>query len=496
MESLVYAVKPERRARLTTGVILGVLLVALEGTVVATAMPRVIRDLGGAELYSLPFTFYLLSMTLSGPLWGRLSDLWGRRTPYCWAVGLFLLGSALSGASWDMMTLIAARTLQGLGAGGVQTLNLTLIGECYPMAERARMQAYISVVWGLSSAIGPLAGGLITDVLSWRAVFWLALPVGVAALSLVGSAYPRSAGYRRGSRLDVPGALWFACSGAMLLYGLERHLWGLTGAAAALLLMLPCIEAHQPVPLVPVHAFRDRFLRGSLLGNYLGGMAFFGAVAFIPLWGQVALGRSAAEAGLLLTPLSGGWTLSGALAARWLPRWGAVRLVRLGAALIVIGFSAWAALSRAPFGVQMLCGILIGAGMGQVMIALLISTQEAARRDELGVITALVFFARNVGGAMGTALMSALLGQALFEVRHLLERFPLLLAFAACLGLLLWGVSGSLQGPATNARAPDPEQAPQGATGSRAPNAANAPHLPNAESRPAPAPDRGPIEAP
>jgi MFS family permease len=442
-------------------------LVALEGTVVATAMPRVIRDLGGAALYSLPFTFYMLAMTISGPLWGRFSDLWGRRKPYFGTLVLFLLGSALSGAAWNMEALVGARTLQGAGAGGLQALNLTLIGELYPMRERARVQSYISLIWGLSSVLGPLIGGVITETLSWRAVFLLAIPVGLLALTLVGRFYPPWRGTEEAPRIDGLGALWFSLSGVLGLYGLESQHWGLVGLAALLLAVFPRIEARHPMPLLPLQLLRDGFLRRSLGSNFLGGMAFFGSVAFIPLWGQTALGSSAVEAGLLLTPLSGGWTLSGLLAARWLPKWGPQRLIRLGAALITTGFTAWAMLSQSPLYVQMGCGLLVGLGMGQAMIALLISTQESVKRTELGVVTALIFFCRNVGGALGTALMSALLGRNLFEPAGLLARFPGVLLFAAALGLGMLFIGGTLrERPLSAEGAPDRVQTPQQAIGS------------------------------
>jgi MFS family permease len=344
---MVTPVVVSHRIRVTAGLILGLFLAALEATVVATAMPRVIRELGGVQLYSLPFALYLLMATVSGPIWGRASDLYGRRRLYLAAVLIFLLGSALSGAARSMGMLIATRTLQGLGGGGLQTLTFTLVGELYPLRERARVQGWISGVWGLSALVGPLIGGLIVDHFSWRWVFYLNLPFGIAALLLVGRGVPERAGHEA-PRIDLSGAALFTLWAGALIYGLELESPGALIVAALALILFVFVERGQELPLLPFPALRRPFAFRGFLGNLLGGMAFFGMTAYIPFFAQVARGQSATIGGLLLSPMTVGWTVSSVLAARWLPRWGPRPMARWGPLAMMGGFGLWALAWRAP----------------------------------------------------------------------------------------------------------------------------------------------------
>ncbi|MCS6963368.1 MAG: MFS transporter [Thermoflexus sp.] len=430
------------RARVTAGLILGLCLAALEATVVATAMPRVIQELGGVALYSFPFALYLLMATVSGPIWGRSSDLYGRRRLYLAAVLLFLLGSALSGASGSMPMLIAARALQGLGGGGLQTLTFTLVGELYPLRQRARVQGWISGVWGFSALVGPLVGGLIVDHFSWRWVFYLNVPFGIAAMLLVGRGVPESAP-EPGRRVDVQGAALFALGAGAFIYGLELESPVALILAALVMVGFAIFERRQPLPLIPFPALRRPFAFRGFLGNLLGGMAFFGMTAYIPLFAQVARGQSATIGGLLLSPMTVGWTVSSMLTARWLPRWGPRPLARWGPMAMIVGFGAWALARQAPLPALGLSGLIIGAGMGIVMLALLVCAQEEAPREVLGVVTAMLLFARNIGGSMGAAVMGAALGPALSAggeaLRTAFWKVPAL-ALVLSLGILLMGL--------------------------------------------------------
>jgi len=400
------------RGRVTAGLILGLFLAALEATVVATAMPRVIQELGGVALYSLPFALYLLMATVSGPIWGRSSDLYGRRRLYLAAVVLFLIGSALSGAARSMPMLIAARALQGLGGGGLQTLTFTLVGELYPLRERARVQGWISGVWGFSALVGPLVGGMIVDHLSWRWVFYLNVPFGLAAMLLVGRGVPESRA-APGARVDIGGAALFALGAGALIYGLELESPAALFLAALLLAVFAGFERQQALPLIPFSALRRPFALRGFLGNLLGGMAFFGMTAYVPLFAQVARGQSATIGGLLLSPMTVGWTVSSMLTARWLPRWGPRPLARWGPVAMIAGFGAWALARQAPLPLLGLAGLIVGSGMGVVMLSLLVCAQEEAPREILGIVTAMLLFARNIGGSMGAAAMGAVLGPAL-----------------------------------------------------------------------------------
>ncbi|GBD10036.1 Multidrug resistance protein 3 [Candidatus Thermoflexus japonica] len=440
---LTKAERAPHRLRVTAGLILGLFLAALEATVVATAMPRVIQDLGGVQLYSLPFALYLLMATVSGPIWGRASDLYGRRRLYLTAVGLFLLGSALSGAARSMPMLIGARALQGLGGGGLQTLTFTLVGELYPLRDRAQVQGWISGVWGFSALVGPLVGGLIVDHFSWRWVFYLNLPFGLAAMSLVGGGIPE-ARPKSGVSLDLGGAALFVLGAGALIYSLELESPPALILAALAMVGFAIFERHQALPLIPFPDLRRPFAFRGFLGNLLGGMAFFGMTAYIPLFAQVARGQSATVGGLLLSPMTVGWTVSSVLTARWLPRWGPRPLARWGPVAMIAGFGAWAMARGAPLPLLGFAGLVVGAGMGVMMLALLVCAQEEAPREVLGIVTGMLLFARNIGGSMGAAVMGAALGPALtVGGEALLTAFWKIpaLALGLSLGLLWIGLS-------------------------------------------------------
>src|SRR5215831_14200299 len=222
-----------RRWIVTTGLLLGIFLAALEATVISTAMPTVVASLGGLDRYSWVFSAYLLTSTASVPLWGRLSDLYGRRRLYLWAIGLFLIGSMLAGISQSMLQLVLFRAVQGLGAGGLIPLALTIIGEIYTLAERMRMQAVFSSVWGVSSVVGPLVGGIITDSISWRWVFYLNLPFGLIAASIVHRTLPEHA---RRARVVVDwlggGLLFLATTLLLIALSEASFVWGVLALAS------------------------------------------------------------------------------------------------------------------------------------------------------------------------------------------------------------------------------------------------------------------------
>lgn len=416
------------------GLLLGLFLAAIESTVVATAMPRVIADLGGQQLYSLPFSLYLLLATVSGPLWGRTSDLFGRRRLYLIATTLFLLGSALSGASQAMHQLIWARALQGLGAGGLMALTFTVIGELYPMRERARVQGFISGVWGIAGLVGPLIGGFITDQMSWRWVFYLNIPFGVAGMMLIAGSYVDRSQHRK-STLDLGGAALFASGAGLLVYGIQMHAPVLDVIGVGLLAVFALFDVRQATPLIPLDAIRNALIGRAILGNLLAGMAFFGSTAFLPLFGQAARGQSATAAGALLAPMTVGWTISSIWSARWLPELGPRPLSVVGATGMITGFGLWAVGLGSPLWVLGGGSLLAGLGMGAIMLALLVSAQEEAGPEVLGIVTGLLQFARNFGGSVGAALMGAALGGALTAggtaLFNAFWRVPALAAFLA-----------------------------------------------------------------
>ncbi|WP_102125328.1 MDR family MFS transporter [Deinococcus planocerae] len=445
-----------RRARqlATTGLVLGVFLAALEASVVAAAMPSVIADLGGQRMYALPFAVYLLTSTVSSPLWGRASDVVGRRRLYLTGVVLFLLGSALCGLAQSMEWLVAARALQGLGAGAVLPLTLTIIGETYSLAERGRVQAFISGVWGVSGLVGPLLGGWLTDALSWRWTFYASLPFGVAAL-LIAWRHLRETGNPRPARLaqlDWAGAALFTLGSGLTVWGLEGRLWAMVGLGLLILIAAVGLERRHPDPLLPMRSLRERVPRVAFAGNALGGGAYFGVIAYLPLYAQGVGGGGATGAGAILTPMLVGWTLSAMLSARLLTRVPLALLSQLGFAVLTAMFAALTFAVHSPLWVTSALGFVVGVGMGFAMLSLLLSAQDRATRGELGAVTSGVLFARQMGGALGVAVMALLIGPAAIEAGGVALAEGLGRAYLLALGLVAAGLVLSLTLPRTGVR--------------------------------------------
>ncbi|MFT2718802.1 MFS transporter [Deinococcus sp. A31D244] len=407
-------ISPQVRQLATVGLVVGVFLAALEASVVATAMPSVIEDLGGERLYALPFAVYLLTSTVSSPLWGRASDIVGRRRLYLWGVVIFLIGSALCGLSSSMTALILARAVQGLGAGALLPLTLTMIGELYTLAERTRVQSFISGVWGISGLLGPLLGGWLTESLSWRWTFYASLPFGVAALLLALRFLPET-GRPRPARLDWPGALLFTAGSGLLVWGLEQKRWLMVAGGLLTLLAAVLVERRHPEPLLPMRALRQRLPRVAFAGNLLGGAAYFGVIAYLPLYAQGVSGGGATSAGAILTPMLVGWTLTAILTARLVKTVPLARIAQTGFAVLVLMFAALIFAVHAPLWVTSVLGFAVGTGMGLAMLSLLLAAQESSPREDLGAVTSGVLFARQMGGALGVALMALLIGPAAIE---------------------------------------------------------------------------------
>jgi EmrB/QacA subfamily drug resistance transporter len=407
------ALTSRRRLFVTAGLLLGIFLAALEATVVSTAMPTVVASLGGLDHYSWVFSAYLLTSTASVPLWGRLSDLYGRRRLYLSAITLFLIGSMLAGISQSMLQLILFRALQGLGAGGLIPLALTIIGELYTLAERTRMQGVFSSVWGVSSIAGPLIGGFITDSISWRWVFYLNLPIGLVAGLVVHRTLPSHVPSGKAT-VDWQGGLLLFLSTTLLLVALSEVSLGWAVLALVSILVFAYVEQRATDPILPFILFRNRIVTVATAVGFLAGMALFGTIAFIPLLVQLTTGGSATSAGQILTPLYLTWVLASIVAARLLLRIGARVSTVAGTAAVFIATMAlpWLAVgsSRALVFADI---ALMGTGLGFAMLSLLLAVQHSVARSELGVATSLNLFARSIGGAVGVAIMGAILAAGL-----------------------------------------------------------------------------------
>ena len=406
---------PRRRA-ITAGLLLGMSLGALEATVVSTAMPTVIATLGGLAHYSWVFSAYLLTSTASVPIWGRLSDLYGRRRMYLLGVAIFLIGSVMSGAATSMFTLIVARAIQGLGAGAIIPLSMTIVGELYTLGERARTQALFSGVWGVASIAGPLVGGYITDALSWRWVFYLNVPFGFCCMAVLALAYPATRTIRQ-VQVDWLGA-------ALLFSGISTLLiaiGGDAGSSAAWLVATVVLlggfalaQQRAAEPILPLSLVRLPVISRTLVVVFLVGIAMFGAIAFIPLFVQSVQGGTATQAGQAVTPLFLGWVVMSIVGARMTVRLGYRVSAVAGSILMTAGFIGLSLLdSHSPRTLLVASCTMLGAGMGTQMLSLLLAVQHAVDRSQLGLATSLNQFSRSIGAALGVSAMGAIFARGL-----------------------------------------------------------------------------------
>ena len=414
----------QRRWAVTIGVMTGMFIAALEATVVGTAMPTVIASLGGLNHYSWVFSAYLITSTVTVPVWGKLSDLYGRGRVYQIGIAVFLLGSMLSGMSTTMTQLIVFRAIQGLGAGALVPIGMTIIGDIFTLEERAKMQAYFSGVWGLASVVGPVAGGFITDQLSWRWVFFINLPIGLITALVIGFALKEP---KRTARpvIDYAGAALLMASITLLMLGLVEggttlaSLFSLENAmffagAAVLAGLFVWVENHAADPIIPFKLFRNRVVSVSVLAGFLAGVAMFGAISFVPLFAQAALGTTATEAGSLLTPLMLSWVGLSVIGGRLLLKIGYRPTAIAGFTLLTVGFAFLSTYQPETQRLWLYLDlILIGAGLGLSMLTLLIAVQQSVERTQLGVATSLNQFTRSIGGAVGIAVMGAILSAGL-----------------------------------------------------------------------------------
>jgi EmrB/QacA subfamily drug resistance transporter len=411
----------KRRWLVTAGVMTGMLLAALEATVVGTAMPTIVAALGGLAHYSWVFSAYLLTSTVTVPVWGKLSDLFGRRRLFQIGVGVFLVGSAACGLATSMTQLIIWRAVQGVGAGALVPLAMTIIGDIFTLEERAKMQGLFSGVWGISSVFGPLVGGFITDQLSWRWVFLINLPVGIAAAVIIGVALIEPPRHGTPS-IDYLGAtvLTGAVTILLLVVGAThiatlRNIVLMALVVGAFIWFLQ-IEKRAKDPVVPLTLFRNRVVAVAVGVGFLAGIAMFAAITFVPLLAQGVLGATATQAGSFLTPLMLSWVLMSIIGGRLLMRFGARLLVLAGLLFMLAGFMALATFSRTtPRALMVVELIAIGAGLGLVMLTLLIASQHSVQREQLGITTSLNQFSRSIGGAIGVAILGALLSAGLAQ---------------------------------------------------------------------------------
>ena len=398
---------------LMAGLMLSLLVAAMDSTVVGTALPTIVRGLGGFSLYSWVFTGYLLTSTTSVPIWGRLADIVGRRIILLCGLGLFVGGSVLCGLAPSMPFLIVFRLLQGVGAGCVQPVVFTIVGDTFPIAQRARLQGYFSAVWAIASIAGPILGALFVSTIGWRWIFDINLPIGLLAGGLIwGHREPPRSG-TEDRHLDLLGALLLTVGIAGLLLGLGAGAasaginWPVAGGGAAALLLFFLFERRARVPVVPLDLLRNRVVGPALGATILAGTLMFGLTAYIPLLVQDGLHGTPFMAGAAVAPMSLGWPVGSVTAGRLLLRVGYERLLLAGATVLVLGATALALLPHSAV-VAGSAAAVLGLGMGLVSTPVLIVIQSSVPHRRRGAATAFNQLSRTVGGALGVGLMGIL----------------------------------------------------------------------------------------
>lgn len=401
-----------------SGLLLGMLLAALDQTIVATALPTIVADLGGLSHLAWVVTAYLLTATASTPLYGKIGDMYGRKRIFQAAIVVFLIGSALSGLSQNMTELIAFRAFQGLGAGGLMVGAQAIIGDIVSPRERGRYQGYMGSVFALASVAGPLLGGFFVDNLSWRWVFYINVPIGLVALFVTSTAMHLPT-RRAVHRLDYLGtALLTAAVTAVILlttWAGTQYAWlspqilGLAGASVLLLIVFVRTEQRAREPVLPMHLFRNRLFDVANGAGFLLGFVMFGAIVFVPLLLQVVYGSSATVSGLQLLPVIGGMMITSIASGKMITRLGTYRAFPiLGMALVAVGMYLMSLLGpHSSYYVFAAYMLVLGLGMGLVVQVLVLIVQNAVEYRDLGTATSSSTFFRTIGGAFGVAIFGA-----------------------------------------------------------------------------------------
>lgn len=411
------------RGPILLSVMLSVGLIAIDATILATAVPSIVNDLGGFAQFPWLFSIYLLAQAVSVPIFAKFTDLIGRKPIMLLGIGLFVLGSILCGIAWSMPALIAFRALQGLGAGAVQPTAMTIIGDIYSVAERARVQGYVASVWALSSVVGPTLGGLFVDFLNWRWIFFVNVPLAaLAAWWLFGRFHEKVV--RKQHRIDVGGSALLGVGSSLIVLGLLEGgiLWqwssvpSITILTVGVLLMIlfGVVERRAAEPILPGWLFRSRLLNSTNLAALGVGVLLIGLTSFIPLYAQGVLHTTALVAGFALAALTLGWPLAASVAGRIYLKIGFRRTALIGAVVIMIGSALLTLLSShsSVWQVAATC-FVIGMGLGLVASPTLIAAQAAVDWDRRGVVTGTFVFSRSMGSALGIAVFGAIANASL-----------------------------------------------------------------------------------
>ncbi|WP_205287699.1 MDR family MFS transporter [Luteibacter yeojuensis] len=418
-ETAVAAAPTQSRRLLLTALMLVMLLAALDGTIVSTALPTIVGELGGLDQLSWVVTAYMLSSTVVVPLYGKFGDLYGRKLMMQIAIAVFLVGSVLCGLAQNMVELILMRAVQGLGGGGLVVVTVASVGDIIPPAERGRYQGLFGGVYGLATVIGPLVGGFMVDHLSWRWIFYVNVPLGLLCVVIIAAVFRPHVRHVRhaidywGAALltvALSGLILFTTEGGTVLPWDSIELWFILALALAAIAGFILVERGAGEPIMPLHLFSHRiFVLCSLIGFFVGA-ALFGSTTFIPLYMQVVKGATPTAAGMQLLPLMGGVILSSIVAGRLISRIGRYRVFPIaGTVLAALALALLGTVREGDpaFFIYVYTGLL-GAGLGMVMQVLILATQNSVEMQHLGVATSGVMLFRSIGGSIGVSLFGAI----------------------------------------------------------------------------------------
>lgn len=407
------------RGPVLLSLMLATALVALDSTIIATASSSIASDLGHFQQLPWLFSVYLLAQAVSVPIYGRLADVLGRKRLLVVGIGLFLLGSVLCGAAWSMPALIAGRVVQGLGAGAVLPVSMTITSDIYTLEERAKTQGYLASVWGIASVVGPTLGGLFSELGAWRWIFWINVPLALAAgFVLIRSYHEERTASEQRQRIDLLGAGLLAGGTTALLLGLleggTTWAWtstasiGIFAAAVVLLVAFIVVELRVEQPIFSLALLKRRVVAASTIASLAIGVVVMGLSTYVPIYAQDVLGTSALVAGFALAALTLGWPISASQAGRFYLRWGFRVTSVIGSTLVLLGALLTVTLgaSSSVWLVALFC-FVIGAGMGLTAVPTLIAAQSSAAYEERGAVTGTNMFARSMGSAIGVAVFGA-----------------------------------------------------------------------------------------
>jgi EmrB/QacA subfamily drug resistance transporter len=423
------ATEADNRGAIVAALMLAIGLAAIDSTIVATAVPQIVADLGGFSLFPWIFSIYLLTHAVTVPIYGRLSDVFGRKPVLLVGVGGFLVGSVLCAVAWSMVTLIVFRGLQGLAAGAILPTTTTIVGDLYEPAERGKVQGWISSVWGVSAVVGPTLGGFFAEYWTWRGIFWLNLPIGVGAAWLI-QRHLHERVERRSHRIDYAGAaaLTVACSLLILalLEGGVSWAWdsatsiALFAGSAVLLAAFIRIEQTVAEPILPLWVFRHRILVAGNVSGLAIGAILIGQTTYVPTYAQRVVGVGAVVAGLAMATMTIGWPIAATLAPKVYLRIGYRPTGLLGAAVTSIGCLLMALFVGEGSGIWRVgvAGFVLGIGLGLISVSTVVAVQSTVGWGRRGVVTGTNMFIRTLGSAVGVAVFGSIANSRLAHRAH------------------------------------------------------------------------------